>query len=134
MRVSDITELEIVTVLERGKPNEECIAVQAKKTVNLGQYGIMLGQHSGDDGVFPFRDNMFWFGDGIVSEGDWLLINTGSGTPGTNSATDNTHNIYSVYWGRTHTLFADSNVVPMLFRVDAVDIPSPPINTPQLGK
>jgi len=133
MRVSDIYELKVMAVLERGIANKECIAIQAKQTINLGQYGIMLGQFSGDNGVFPFRDNMFWFGDGIISEGDWILIYTGSGTPTTNKSVDNIHNTYTVFWGRTHTLFADSNVVPLLFRVDAVDIPIPPSNTPQLG-
>ncbi len=134
MRVSDMFELKVTTVLERGKPNQECVAIQVNQSINLGQYGIMLGQYSGENGVLPFRDNLFWFGDGLVTEGDWVFIHTGAGTPSQTKATDNIHNIYSLFWGRSHTLFADSNVVPLLFRVDAVDMPLPPSNAPQLGQ
>ena len=134
MKVSDIVELEIVSVLERGYPNKECIAIQAKESINLGQYGIMIGEYSEDGSVFPFRDNMFWFGDGLIKEGDWLFIYTGAGNPFQSKASDNIHDIYTVFWGREHTLFANSNIVPLLFRIDAVDILSPPSNTPQLSQ
>ncbi len=133
MRVSDIYELSVVSVLDRGVPNKECIAIQAEQAINLGQYGVMLGQHAGDNSVFPFQDNMFWFGDGMISEGDWVFIYTGSGTPNKHKALDNVHHTYGLFWGRANTLFADSNVVPLLFRVDAVDILSPQNNAPQLG-
>ena len=133
MRVSDILELEIVSVLERGYPNRECIAIQAKESINLGQYGIMIGEYS-ENGVFPFRDNMFWFGDGLMKEGDWLFVYTGAGSPFQNKASDSIHDIYTVFWGREHTLFTNSNVVPLLFRIDAVDILSPSSNTSQLSQ
>ena len=133
MIVSDITDLTVSTVLERGVPNKECIAIQVNQAINLGQYGVMVGQFSGFNSAVPFRDNLFWFGDGIVEAGDWIFIYTGLGTPTKSRSTDDKYNVYSTFWGRSSTIFANSNIVPMLFRLDAVNIPLPPGNSPQLG-
>ena len=133
MIVSDILELSVVTVLERGKPNEECIAIQANEQANLGQYGIMLGTYSTETGLFPFRDNLFWFGDGVVYKDDWIFVYTGSGEARKSTTINQLNNVYSIYWGKKTTIFANTNIVPMLFRIDAVDILAPPTNVLQLG-
>lgn len=133
MIVSGITELTVSTVLDRGIPNKECIAIMANQTINLGQYGVMLGQYSGLNSAVPFRDNLFWFGDAVVEAGDWIFIYTGLGSPTKSRSTDDKYDVYSTFWGRNSTMFANSNVVPMLFRIDAVNVPTPPENSPQLG-
>jgi hypothetical protein len=126
MIVSDITELTVMAVLERGVPNEECIAIQSNERLNLGQYGIMLGVYSQFNSAVPFKDHLFWFGDGFIEKGDWLFIFTGSGEPRKSTTTDGNNNLFTVFWGKPTTVFANSNIVPVLFRVDAVTVPSPP--------
>ena len=69
MIVADIIELTVMTVLERGVPNEECIAIMANERINLGQYGIMLGFYADFNSGIPFKDHLFWFGDGYVEKG-----------------------------------------------------------------
>lgn len=133
MILENLYELSINTVLKRGVPNEECIAIYVNQQINLGQYGIMLGRYSENNSAIPFKDNMFWFGDGIVEEGDWLFIYTGYGKSTQIKASDGIHNLYSVFWGKSNTIFADSNIVPILFRVDAVNVDTPPNNVPQIG-
>lgn len=133
MIVSDIEELSVVTIIKNGIPNEECIAIKVNLDVNLGQYGIMLGRFNADNTATPFKDNMFWFGDGIVKKGDWLFIYTGSGKPTQVKDSNNTNQLYSLYWGKEKTMFANTNVVPILFRVDAVDVLMPPADVPQIG-
>lgn len=133
MIVAGITELMVVTVLKRGVPNEECIAIQANERVNLGQYGVMLGAYSRDSTVLPFNDNLFWFGDGFVEKGDWIFIYTGSGKPRQSKTQNQSNNVYSIFWGKLTTVFANTTVVPLLFRVDAVDILTPPDNLPQVA-
>lgn len=133
MILSDIIELNIITVYNRGIPNEECIAIQVNQQINLGQYGIMIGQYTENNSAIPFKDNMFWFGDGIVQEGDWLFIFTGNGHATQYKSSDGIHNSYNLFWERPHTIFANSNVVPILFRVDAVNVNTPPNNLPQLS-
>jgi hypothetical protein len=132
MIVSDLNELTIMAVLERGRPNKECIAIQANERVNLGQYGIMLGIYTQHNTAIPYKDHMFWFGDGYIGKGDWIFIYTGMGEPRKTSSSDGTSNIYTVFWGKSQTVFANSNIVPLLFRVDAVTVLSPPENRPQL--
>lgn len=126
MMVGTIEELTIMAVLDRGVPNEECIAIVANENVNLGQYGLMLGIFGGQGkGAWPLKDNFLWFGDGWINKDDWLFVYTGSGqarsTPGPNAA----ETFYSIYWGRPNTIFHASKVVPILFRVDAVNVGNP---------
>jgi hypothetical protein len=132
MIVANLTELAVMAVLDRGVPNEECIAIQANERINLGQYGIMLGAYAQLNSAIPFRDHLFWFGDGFIEKGDWIFIYTGMGEPRKSTTPDGANNTYTVFWGKPTTIFASTNVVPLLFRVDAVDVISPPENKPQI--
>ncbi|MCH8041398.1 MAG: hypothetical protein IH977_13805 [Nitrospinae bacterium] len=134
MIVNQVSELTIVDVLNRAVPNRECIALSAEESVNLGQFGIMLGLYSPQNGAIPFLDHLFWFGNGFIKRGDWLFVYTGSGTPVTTKGSDGFSKVYSIYWGKPNTVFANTNIVPILFRVDAVNLFPPPENVAQLGK
>jgi hypothetical protein len=132
MIVSDLRELTIMAVLDRGVPNEECIAIQAHERINLGQYGIMLGVYAPLNSATPFKDHLFWFGDGFIEEGDWVFIYTGMGEPRKSKTNDGVNSIFTIFWGKPKTIFANTIVVPVLFRVDAVYVLSPPENLPQI--
>jgi len=133
MIVANLEELTLMAVLNRSVPNEECIAIKSNERINLGQYGIMLGVYTQPNGAIPFRDHLFWFGDGFIEKGDWLFIYTGAGEPRKTTTSDGANKIYTVFWGKPATAFANTNIVPLLFRVDAVDVISPPENQPQIG-
>ena len=134
--VGDVTELDIVTILNRGLANKECIAVSVREAVNMGRYGLMVGQHDATASRYsaPFFDNLFWFGDGIVNTGDWLFVYTGPGAPHTTTDQNGVNKLYTMHWGKQHTMFANSTVVPILFRVDAVNILLPPEDQRQLPR
>ena len=136
MIVGDVTELGIVTILDRGVPNKECIAVSVRQAVNMGRYGLMLAQHDTTESKssVPFFDNLFWFGDGVANANDWLFVYTGPGTPTSTQAANGVNRVFRLHWGKPHTVFANSMVVPILFRVDAVDILLPPSDQPQLPR
>ena len=131
MIVSELTELRVVGVLDRGKPNKECVAIQVNQALNIGQYGIMLGNHVGGNGAIPYYDQLYWFGDGFVEAGDWIFVYTSSGKPRQTTQQNGVNRTYTVYWGRPTTMFAHTSVVPMLFRVDAVDVLLPVGDQPQ---
>jgi len=133
MIVANLTELELYPVMERGAPNRERIVIFVKETTNMGQFGIMIGHASGGNLAIPYQDNLFWFGDGVVNKGDWIFLYTGKGTPRIDKWEATSGNLYSIHWGRNATVFANSNIVPILFRVDAVNVGSPPGNLPQLN-
>jgi hypothetical protein len=117
-----------MAVLDRGTPNQECIALRVNENVNLGQFGLMLGVSGGEGkGAWPLKDNLLWFGDGWIKKDDWLFVYTGSGQPRSTPGTRETETFYSIYWGRPHTIFHAQKVVPILFRVDAVNVDDPPL-------
>jgi len=123
MIVGDIPELTVSGVYDRGVPNQERVVLYANQTLNLGQYGVMIGVRATGNSAFPVRDNLLWFGDGIVNKGDWTFIYTGPGEPKTTVLPNNEERIYSIHWGRDQTIFQHPDIVPILFRVDAVQVP-----------
>ena len=131
MIVNSVTELAITGVLNRGVANHECIAFRVEQPVNMGQFGLMLGRYDQGNSAIPYFDNLFWFGDGIMKPGDWLFVYTGSGTANKTPATNGVNEIFHLFWGKQTTLFAESIIAPILFRVDAVDVLAPPSNQPQ---
>lgn len=123
MIVQDLNEIKIVGVFDRGVPNQERIVLNVIETVNLGQYGIMVGIRAAEGTAFPIRDNLFWFGDGLVNQGDWLTIYTGPGKAQTNQIPNSESKLYSIHWGRDTTILGSKEFSPILFRIDAVQIP-----------
>ena len=97
----------------------------------MGQFGLMLGRYGQGSSAVPYFANLFWFGDGLVKPGDWLFVYTGSGTARTIPDANGVNEIFSLFWGKPTTLFAESNITPILFRVDAVNVPGRPSNQPQ---
>jgi len=126
MILEPLTELTIAKVFDRGVPNKECIAISVNAPLNTSQYGILLGAASYDGNTtVPIKDNFFWFGEGSLNAGDWIFIYTGSGTSSSGPSLDGLSKLYTLYWGRPMTILYDSNVVPVLFRMDSVQfIPS----------
>lgn len=126
MIVGNIEELSIIDVFDRGVPNRECIAIAVNTSVNLGQYGLFIGVRGPAGFAMPIKDNLFWFGDGIVNRDDWIFVYTGPGSPRANPLPNTSNFTYSVHWGRNLTVFFNPELVPILFRIDAVIIGKPP--------
>lgn len=120
MIVDPITELGIVGVYDRGIANQERIVLYANETVNMGKYGVMIGVRAVNRTAFPIRDNLLWFGDGVVSKGDWIFIYTGPGTPRQTTLPNSEERLITVHWGQKETILGNKELLPILFRVDAV--------------
>lgn len=134
MIVNTIEELSLYPVEKRGIPNGERIPIYVKETLNIGCYGIMVGSKGVDNTVNPFQDNLFWFGDAVLNKGDWIMLYTGKGDPKADDWKEYPGaKIYSIHWGRSSTMFANTSIVPVLFKVDAVNVGIGPIDVPQLG-
>jgi len=124
MIVGLIEELSVVGTYDRGVANQERIVLLVNTTINLGQYGIMLGIKDQSGMARPIRDNLFWFGDGIVNKGDWLFLYTGPGEPRFSTIPNNQEKIFTLHWGRNVTILGDGIIVPILFKVESVQIPT----------
>ena len=126
MIVGPINELSVVDVYERGVPNAERIVIGVNEPVNMGQFGLLLGVRQQQGSAYPLRDNFFWFGDGYVRKGDWILVYTGPGESRTTELPGTSTKAYSLHWGREQTVLILQEIVPILFRLDAVNIPAQP--------
>ena len=122
MIVGDVSELKVAGVYERGKPNQERICIVAGEPVNMGQFGLLLGIRQEGGFASPIRDNFFWFGDGYVFKDDWIFVYTGPGENRVAEIPGTTGKLYSLHWGRDKTILHLPELVPILFRVDAVNI------------
>jgi hypothetical protein len=124
MIVADITELALMGVYDRGIPNQERIVLLARQQLNVGQYGIMLGIRMSSalpsKMAQPVRDNLFWFGDGILNAGDWIFLYTGPGQARAGIVPNTIQRMYTMHWGRKETILHHPDLVPILFRMDAV--------------
>lgn len=135
MILQNIPEISLYPVADRGKPNLERIQLRIQAPLNIGQYGVMIGYRSiPDQNTQPIPNLLYWFGDGLLNAGDWILLYTGSGKSTTNDWHDPPGSkYYSIHWGHGSTLFTNSSIVPILFRTDAVNIGDIPQDVPQLG-
>jgi len=121
MIFEEVDELDLVCVLHRGEPNQECIALKARRDMPLGAYGVMLALVGHSGSAKPIRDALYWFGNGQIKTGDWILLYTGGGEPRVSDNNEGTKT-YAVFWGRSKTVFANGSVVPVLFRMDALTV------------
>lgn len=132
MIVASITELILYPVMDRGVPNLERVPILIREKTDMGRYGVMFGPNTGGAFALPLNDNLYWFGDGLLNPGDWILLYTGGG----DAMVDDWKNppgskVYTLHWGKGKTIFADSSTVPILFRADAVLVGIPQEDVPQ---
>lgn len=122
--VGDITELTVVGTFDRGIPNQERVVLRVNDMVNMAQFALLLGIRQQHGAAVPIRDNFYWFGDGVVSRGDWIFVYTGPGEGRMNDLPGTTEKLYTIHWGRPQTILTSIEIVPVLIRLDAVQIPT----------
>lgn len=121
-------ELSLFGVYDPGVPNVERVVVRANAQVNMGQYALIVGMRAHGQDVFPFRDNFFWFGTGMVQPGDWIFVFTGPGEARVTQVPNSQEKIYSVHWGRPKIMFNHYDIIPSLIRLDAFQLaPTAPL-------
>jgi hypothetical protein len=123
MIVNLITELTVIGVYDRAVPNQERIVLHVNETVNLGQYGLMIGVRGWDGFAFPIRDNLLWFGDAMMNKGDWIFVYTGPGEAKMTGLPNTQERLYSIHWGRKYTILDTQDLVPILFKIEAAQVP-----------
>jgi hypothetical protein len=118
---TSVPELTIIGVFDPGVPNEERIVLRPEVVVPLNGYGIAVGIPAPGVGALPLFDNCFWFPEIEVSPPAWVILFTGPGKTKTFSTVEG-ENVLTLHWQRPYTIFGGSEVIPILFRVDAAAI------------
>lgn len=134
MIVASLDELEIMGVFDRGVPDHERISIYVHQYVNMGQFGLLLGVRQQEKTAFPIQDNFFWFGDGRVNKGDWIFLYTGLGGIRTSEIPNTKSKMYVLHWGRNVTILNQEDIVPILFRIDAVDVHARALELPNTSQ
>lgn len=131
----NIDTLTLVGVFDRGVPNRERIVLRALQSVEMAQYGIIVGWNdAGPDGpIRPFNDLFYWFGDGVVQPNETIFVYTGKGEARKTTVEGSNAPAYAVHWGKANTMFADSRVVPAIISMGQILVAKPPANAPQLA-
>jgi hypothetical protein len=133
MMIPLISELSLTKVFDRGEPNNECIAIRVNETVEMAQFGILIGTAGSNGMIIPHPDQFFWFGNAVAKSGDWIFVYTGGGTPRLSKATNGTNDVYTLFWNKPKTVLANSHVVPVLFKLGEIQILSAATDVPQSG-
>jgi hypothetical protein len=118
-----ITEVRLVGVLDRGQPNRERILIRPLVVTNLQNFVLGIGITNDNINITPLSGFIYYFDNVIVEPASWVVVYTSGGTTQI-SKIPTTHEIaYSYHWGNSTVLFAQPNVVPVLFRVSEMSFP-----------
>jgi len=126
-----ITELTLMGVFDRGIPNAERVVIRVDEYVDMASFVLLQAKAGEIGGAVPIRDSMFWFGNGLLEPGDWIFIYSAVGeskvvdAPGAQGAKQK---MVLLHWQRSQTMFHTPEIVPILARIDALQIgvPAPP--------
>ena len=132
MILPDVIDLQLVGVYDRGIPNQERIVIKTNSWVNMAEYGVMIGLLGQNNMAAPYFDNLFHFKEISVVPNTWVFLYTGPGKE-IQSKTPAGDPAFVFHWGKPDTIFAHSHVIPILFRIGAVQLGLPPQNQSQIG-
>lgn len=115
-----VYELSMIGVVDAAVPNRERIVLRPTQTINLAQFGIILGQKGDNELVTPLLDHFFWFGEFVVQPPCWLVVYTGPGVFSQTRDPVSNETAYSLHWGKTTTVFDLPSIVPVVVRIGAI--------------
>lgn len=127
MIMFNIDELQLYGVYDSGIPNLERIVIRVLQSVDMGEFGLMLGIRGHGGSAIPIQDNMLWFGHGYLSAGDWIFVYTSPGQAKVIDVPNTEGRIVSVHWGKSVTIFNGPEFLPILFRIGAIQVPPVPL-------
>jgi hypothetical protein len=115
-------DLELFGVYDAGIANRERIVLRVHRTVDLTQYGVMVGFKSGETRIYPARDLFLWLGNTTIQGPAWVFIFTGEGQPTVSQETHTNEPIHAIYWNRPNVFFSNPNVIPALVNFGEVQV------------
>ncbi len=109
-------KLEIISIHEAGKQNQEYVKLKAKETCNLINYVITDTTYVKENTISNKLRNMYWFLSAEVAKGDYVFLRTGKGTSRiyANQAGTTTHEIF---WGLDRPVWNNAGDCAVLFEI-----------------
>jgi len=130
----DVIDISIIGVFDRGEPNLERIVLRTNTWVNLSEYGMMIGILGPHNLASPIYDHLYYFKtETFLIPDSWIFLYTGPGKDISSKMPDSEEPAYIFHWGKPFTVFAWTEIIPILFRIGSVQLGYPPGDKIQLG-
>lgn len=120
IRITDITDIELFGVYDRGVPGKERVVIKVLNDLNIGEYALVIGMQESSGAAVPLYDHFFWFGVGYLKASQWIHVYTGIGRPTSGKGEITKEDIFNVYWGKEKTVFDLKPIVPVLIKIGEI--------------
>jgi hypothetical protein len=129
--VDSVERLQVYDVVDAGVPNQERFGIYVRDYCDLSKICVVVGARNYDGSTVPVRDQLLWLGHGLAYPGDWIIVYTAAGTTTVNAWGETLPNgyqprLFSVHWGKDHTIFQNRGLVPMILEIAGSSIPEAP--------
>lgn len=111
-------KMEIASIHEQGKRNEEYVRIKVLEACDLKYYIVTDTTYSSDSTISNKLRHMYWFKTKAVEKGDYVFLYTGRGENRSyaNNVQTTTH---VFYWGLDSAVWNDDGDGAILFQVNA---------------
>lgn len=117
-----VFELSMMGVADPGVPNRERIVLRPTQKVNLGHFGLLIASPTDEGGYTPLRDHLLWLDEYRVAPPSWIFVYTGPGSARETEVEETGEDVLTLHWGKKTTLFGETNLRPVLFRLGSVAV------------
>lgn len=109
-------KLQIMQIIDRGKPNTERLWLRALADTNLQYFIVFDTVYTGPNAISNLQKHAFWFASKAVKAGDNITLYTGSGTQSENrNASGGTDHFF--HWGLPNTIWGIRGSCAVLFEI-----------------
>jgi hypothetical protein len=112
--------LKIVSIVDRGVPNQERLHLSVFAPSNLVNYVVFGSQRILPNSVKTPPDFAYWFANMPVYPGDQVVLYTGPGQTKVEQRSDGKWNRF-LYWGLSSTVWHDPNSCAVLLEINEWD-------------
>lgn len=108
--------IEIIGVRDSGNFDQERLLLKAKQNIDIGNFLVLTGMLADDKSVIPDRNDVYWFPDTTVAEGEFIRLYSKSGTNGKVAGKygNNPATYHNFYWDKTSPVWTEKHNAAIL--------------------
>lgn len=110
--------VQISQIVDKGKLADERVIIKVLTQTDIGRYAIFRsGKDSSNTGITNKVTHTYWFPDGTVNPGDYVVLYTKAGVASEKKGHDGS-TIRFYYWGLGTTLWENTDYGAALISID----------------
>jgi hypothetical protein len=119
-------EIQLLGVADRGVPNKERVLARTLNVMHLGKYVLTAAVLQPDRTVNIIPNMLFIFHNFQLLKSSWVVIYTGKGNQEISRLPTSHEPAYVFHWGFDQVIFSRRDIVPALFRIEALNYEGSP--------